>query len=294
MQCLISVATCERRCGCSGQFQCPLPRAAVSQAGHTPGRGPSRWAWSHQSTPLKFPLLAGGELECVVLIPGWGADKAPWLRAPRLWPWLWLWLWPSLALPAQPRAGGTAAAGPALPQGRCGDGPGGRSAAMAARVLNVNVGVLGHIDSGKTALARALSTTGSTAAFDRAPQSRARGITLDLGFSCLRTALPPQLGPGPGELQFTLVDCPGHASLIRTIIGGKGGAGLAAPARPAGCRACRGAPALGGVRPCRHRWESGSLGVPKPRGRGVSGFSRTCDFATLARSCSWNKKKQCL
>ncbi|XP_019360491.1 PREDICTED: selenocysteine-specific elongation factor isoform X1 [Gavialis gangeticus] len=84
--------------------------------------------------------------------------------------------------------------------------------------LNVNVGVLGHIDSGKTALARALSTASSTAAFDRAPQSRARGITLDLGFSCLCTALPPRLGPG--HLQFTLVDCPGHASLIRTIIGG--------------------------------------------------------------------------
>lgn len=128
------------------------------------------------------------------------------------------------ALPGAPAAaGGTAAAGPALPQGRCRAGPGGCSGAMAARVLNVNVGVLGHIDSGKTALARALSTTGSTAAFDRAPQSRARGITLDLGFSCLRTALPPQLGPGPGELQLTLVDCPGHASLIRTIIGGKGG-----------------------------------------------------------------------
>ncbi|XP_062977684.1 selenocysteine-specific elongation factor [Elgaria multicarinata webbii] len=86
--------------------------------------------------------------------------------------------------------------------------------------LNVNVGVLGHIDSGKTALARALSTIGSTAAFDRAPQSRARGITLDLGFSCLCTELPPHLGPGPGQLQLTLVDCPGHASLIRTIIGG--------------------------------------------------------------------------
>lgn len=101
----------------------------------------------------------------------------------------------------------------------------GATAASAApggpRRLNVNVGVLGHIDSGKTALARALSTIGSTAAFDRAPQSRARGITLDLGFSCLCTELPPHLGPEPGLLQLTLVDCPGHASLIRTIIGGK-------------------------------------------------------------------------
>ncbi|KAM4821076.1 selenocysteine-specific elongation factor [Thomomys bottae] len=89
---------------------------------------------------------------------------------------------------------------------------------MAGRRVNVNVGVLGHIDSGKTALARALSTTASTAAFDRPPQSRERGVTLDLGFSCLALPLP---GPGrAAELQLTLVDCPGHASLIRTIIGG--------------------------------------------------------------------------
>ncbi|XP_074196582.1 selenocysteine-specific elongation factor isoform X2 [Rhinolophus sinicus] len=106
---------------------------------------------------------------------------------------------------------------------------------MAGQRVNVNVGVLGHIDSGKTALARALSTTASTAAFDKQPQSRERGITLDLGFSCfsvplparLRSALPaPHLAldaghePGEPQLQFTLVDCPGHASLIRTIIGG--------------------------------------------------------------------------
>ncbi|XP_055237473.1 selenocysteine-specific elongation factor isoform X2 [Gorilla gorilla gorilla] len=102
---------------------------------------------------------------------------------------------------------------------------------MAGRRVNVNVGVLGHIDSGKTALARALSTTASTAAFDKQPQSRERGITLDLGFSCfsvplparLRSSLPEfQAEPEPGEplLQVTLVDCPGHASLIRTIIGG--------------------------------------------------------------------------
>lgn len=152
-----------------------------------------------------------------------------------------------------------------MPQGRCWDGPAGCSAVMAAgpaapRVLNVNVGVLGHIDSGKTALARALSTTGSTAAFDRAPQSRARGITLDLGFSCLRTALPPQLGPGPGELQFTLVDCPGHASLIRTIIGGKGGSGGGHPCPPRGPLRrgpCRGAAA--GPSRC--------LGAPQPSAR---------------------------
>ncbi|EDL91311.1 similar to MJ0495-like protein SelB (predicted), isoform CRA_b [Rattus norvegicus] len=92
---------------------------------------------------------------------------------------------------------------------------------MAGRRVNVNVGVLGHIDSGKTALARALSTTASTAAFDKQPQSRERGITLDLGFSCFVVPLP---GAEPGTsdtlLQVTLVDCPGHASLIRTIIGG--------------------------------------------------------------------------
>ncbi|XP_058422955.1 selenocysteine-specific elongation factor isoform X4 [Diceros bicornis minor] len=100
---------------------------------------------------------------------------------------------------------------------------------MAGRRLNVNVGVLGHIDSGKTALARALSTTASTAAFDKQPQSRERGITLDLGFSCFSVPLPARLrsalpaapaAPGEPQLQVTLVDCPGHASLIRTIIGG--------------------------------------------------------------------------
>ena len=37
-------------------------------------------------------------------------------------------------------------------------------------VLNFNVGVLGHVDSGKTSLSKALSTTSSTAAFDKNPQ----------------------------------------------------------------------------------------------------------------------------
>ncbi|KNC55156.1 selenocysteine-specific elongation factor [Thecamonas trahens ATCC 50062] len=134
------------------------------------------------------------------------------------------------------------------------------SSKTASRVLNVNVGLLGHVDSGKTSLAKALSTLASTAAFDKHPQSQVRGITLDLGFSALRVPLPPALaglrldghddgtpdicsgttsgndtGDHPGkedesglltvgdkydEIQFTLVDCPGHASLIKTIIGG--------------------------------------------------------------------------
>jgi hypothetical protein len=36
--------------------------------------------------------------------------------------------------------------------------------------LNINVGLVGHIDSGKTSLAKALSTHASTAAFDKNPQ----------------------------------------------------------------------------------------------------------------------------
>lgn len=92
------------------------------------------------------------------------------------------------------------------------------------KTLNFNIGVLGHVDSGKTSLARALSSTASTAAFDKNPQSRERGITLDLGFSSFTVDLPEQLRAGQQQfdsLQFTLVDCPGHASLIRTIIGGE-------------------------------------------------------------------------
>ena len=98
-----------------------------------------------------------------------------------------------------------------------------------SKILNVNVGILGHIDSGKTALCKRLSSIASTAAFDKNPQSQERGITLDLGFSAFYLKTPSYLKTKYPEnerlvnseyLQLTLVDCPGHASLIKTVIAG--------------------------------------------------------------------------
>jgi selenocysteine-specific elongation factor len=66
----------------------------------------------------------------------------------------------------------------------------------------------------------------STASLDKSPQSQQRGITLDLGFSAFLMPLPPaladrhELANKYDMVQITLVDCPGHASLIKTIIGG--------------------------------------------------------------------------
>ncbi len=99
----------------------------------------------------------------------------------------------------------------------------------AAKILNLNIGILGHIDSGKTALAKRLSSIASTASFDKNPQSKERGITLDLGFSAFYIKTPMFLKQKFPEserlvnsdyLQITLVDCPGHASLIKTVVAG--------------------------------------------------------------------------
>ena len=98
-----------------------------------------------------------------------------------------------------------------------------------SQIFNINIGILGHVDSGKTTLSKKISTVASTASFDKNPQSKERGITLDLGFSALYIKTPPilkELFPSNQKLlqseyiQITLVDCPGHASLIKTVVAG--------------------------------------------------------------------------
>jgi selenocysteine-specific elongation factor len=72
----------------------------------------------------------------------------------------------------------------------------------------VHVGLFGHVDSGKTAIARVLSEIISTAGLDKHPQSQQRGITIDLGFTSFDL----------GEYKIALVDAPGHADLIRSAV----------------------------------------------------------------------------
>ena len=71
--------------------------------------------------------------------------------------------------------------------------------AATGGTVNVNIGVLGHVDSGKTSLVRALSTHLSTASLDKHPESKRRGITLDLGFSSFVADAPEQFH-GASEL----------------------------------------------------------------------------------------------
>jgi selenocysteine-specific elongation factor len=84
--------------------------------------------------------------------------------------------------------------------------------------LNINLGVLGHVDSGKTTLVKALSSIASTACFDKNPQSKERGITLDLGFSSFSVDLPDHVKCDISslytKLQFTL----GNLTLVNLCI----------------------------------------------------------------------------
>jgi selenocysteine-specific elongation factor len=72
------------------------------------------------------------------------------------------------------------------------------------------LGVIGHVDHGKTALVRAL--TGEDT--DRLPEEKARGISIALGFARLSAGT---------DAEIDLIDMPGHERFVRTMIAGATG-----------------------------------------------------------------------
>lgn len=74
----------------------------------------------------------------------------------------------------------------------------------------LHVGLFGHVDHGKTQLARCLTDIPSTAGLDKHPQAQERGMSIDMGFSAFSL----------GKHVVTLVDLPGHYSLIRHVVAG--------------------------------------------------------------------------
>ena len=87
---------------------------------------------------------------------------------------------------------------------------------------HVNIGTIGHVDHGKTTLTAAItkvmaeSQTGGAAKFmdyadiDRAPEEKARGITINTAHVEYETA----------NRHYAHVDCPGHADYIKNMITG--------------------------------------------------------------------------
>lgn len=68
------------------------------------------------------------------------------------------------------------------------------------------VGVIGHIDHGKTSLVAALTGVDT----DTHPEEKRRGITIDLGFASFTD----------GDHRFALIDAPGHQKYIGNLLAG--------------------------------------------------------------------------
>src|SRR3954464_166693 len=75
------------------------------------------------------------------------------------------------------------------------------------------VGVMGHVDHGKTALIRALTGRDT----DRLPEEKTRGISIALGYAQLAL---------PSGRTLSLVDVPGHERFVRTMVAGATGIDL--------------------------------------------------------------------
>ena len=79
-----------------------------------------------------------------------------------------------------------------------------------ANARQLVLGTAGHIDHGKTSLVRALTGIDT----DRLPEEKRRGITIELGFA--------RWQPND-DVEFGIVDVPGHEALVRTMVAGAGG-----------------------------------------------------------------------
>jgi selenocysteine-specific elongation factor len=77
-------------------------------------------------------------------------------------------------------------------------------------VKRLVLGVIGHVDHGKTALVRALTGIDT----DRLAEEKARGISIALGFAHFQ---------GACDVEIDLVDMPGHERFVRTMVGGATG-----------------------------------------------------------------------
>uniref|UniRef100_A0A6U4URR9 Elongation factor Tu n=1 Tax=Hemiselmis andersenii TaxID=464988 RepID=A0A6U4URR9_HEMAN len=85
---------------------------------------------------------------------------------------------------------------------------------------HMNIGTIGHVDHGKTTLTAAITMTLAAANdkikamkfddIDRAPEEKARGITIDAAHVEYETA----------NRHYAHVDCPGHADYVKNMITG--------------------------------------------------------------------------
>ncbi|XP_018320206.1 uncharacterized protein LOC108733527 [Agrilus planipennis] len=94
-----------------------------------------------------------------------------------------------------------------------------RSLATIPDKVHINVGTIGHVDHGKTTLTAAitkvlakdgLSIYTSYDQIDRAPEEKARGITINAA----------HIGYSTKKRHYAHTDCPGHADYIKNMISG--------------------------------------------------------------------------
>lgn len=83
----------------------------------------------------------------------------------------------------------------------------------AAADAPLTLGTAGHIDHGKTALIRTLTGVDT----DRLPEERARGISIELGYTQLEL---------PSGRRLSVIDVPGHERFVRTMVAGATGVDL--------------------------------------------------------------------